>query len=467
MGSPPREFDLNVEEVLEHWTIPHAIRELIANALDEQVLTGTREPEITTDGQNSWHIRDWGRGLKYEHLTQKENNEKLDNADRVVGKFGVGLKDALATFYRHGIHVTIRSRHNDITLTRVAKHGFADIATLHAVIHEPNDPGMVGTDVVLEGVTRDQVDEAKSLFLHYSGDQILEDTAVGSVLHKGESEARVYVNGLRVAHEPNFLFSYNITSPTKALREALNRERSHVGRSAYTERIKTILLGCRSANVAEMLAADFELFATGSMHDELQWIDIGLHACRVLSANQQVIFLTTNELLEAGDFVERARGDGYRPVVVPDNIRRKLPGLEDIAGNPVRDLTVYRQEWDDSFEFRFVEPEELGAAERAVWARTDDVFTLAGGRPGFVRSVRISQTMRLQSQSYREAVGVWDPGSGSIIVKRTQLRSLADYAGTLLHELAHARSGASDLSAAFEDALTIELGQMAARSMAN
>jgi hypothetical protein len=37
-------FDLNIEKVLEHWTIPFAIRELIANALDEQALTGTLGP---------------------------------------------------------------------------------------------------------------------------------------------------------------------------------------------------------------------------------------------------------------------------------------------------------------------------------------------------------------------------------------------------------------------------------------
>ena len=34
-------FDLNIEKVLEHWTVAFAIRELIANALDEQALTGT------------------------------------------------------------------------------------------------------------------------------------------------------------------------------------------------------------------------------------------------------------------------------------------------------------------------------------------------------------------------------------------------------------------------------------------
>ena len=42
-------FDLNIEKVLEHWTVPFAIRELIANALDEQALTGTAEPAIFKD----------------------------------------------------------------------------------------------------------------------------------------------------------------------------------------------------------------------------------------------------------------------------------------------------------------------------------------------------------------------------------------------------------------------------------
>jgi hypothetical protein len=122
-----REFDLNIERVLENWTVAHALREVIANALDEQALTGTAEPQIFADAENRWHIRDWGRGLRYEHLTQNENKEKLNHPDQVVGKFGVGLKDALATFDRHRVTVVIRSRYGDITTGKQAKHGFADI----------------------------------------------------------------------------------------------------------------------------------------------------------------------------------------------------------------------------------------------------------------------------------------------------------------------------------------------------
>ena len=115
---PAREFDLNIERVLENWTLAHAIRELIANALDEAALTGTPEPEIAKDGDGRWHIRDFGRGLRYEHLTQNENREKLANPEKVVGKFGVGLKDALATFDRRGVGVRIRSRFGDITTAK-------------------------------------------------------------------------------------------------------------------------------------------------------------------------------------------------------------------------------------------------------------------------------------------------------------------------------------------------------------
>lgn len=37
-----REFDLNIERVLENWTVAHAVREVIANALDEDLRERTQ-----------------------------------------------------------------------------------------------------------------------------------------------------------------------------------------------------------------------------------------------------------------------------------------------------------------------------------------------------------------------------------------------------------------------------------------
>jgi hypothetical protein len=104
-----RLFDLNIEKILEAWDNTHAVRELISNALDEQILTKTADIKIYKPTNDTWAIRDFGRGLRYEHFTQNENPEKLASVGRVIGKFGVGLKDALATLDRNGVEVEIES----------------------------------------------------------------------------------------------------------------------------------------------------------------------------------------------------------------------------------------------------------------------------------------------------------------------------------------------------------------------
>jgi len=155
-------FDLNIEKILENWEMHHAIREIIANALDEQLLTKTKDVDISKNGI-SWIIRDFGRGIKYSHLTQNENQEKLSNTS-MIGKFGIGLKDALATFDRKGVVVTAKSKHGRISIEKSPKQGFQDIVTLHAIIEDPIEADFVGTEFELKGVTDKDVEAAKKTF---------------------------------------------------------------------------------------------------------------------------------------------------------------------------------------------------------------------------------------------------------------------------------------------------------------
>jgi hypothetical protein len=143
-----KSFDLNIEEVLENWEVEHALREVISNALDEQIISKTREMEISKDSKGDWRIRDFGRGLKIEHFTLNENQEKLNAPSGVIGKFGVGLKDALATFYRRGIGVRIHSPFGIFSLKQEHKHGFDDIVTLH-VEYDDTPNKIDGTEFIL------------------------------------------------------------------------------------------------------------------------------------------------------------------------------------------------------------------------------------------------------------------------------------------------------------------------------
>ena len=443
-------FDLNVEKILDHWGVPEAVREVIANALDEQALSKTAEPEIVKrcDG---WHVTDFGRGLRYQHLTQNENPEKQRRSDLVVGKFGVGLKDALATFHRRGIEVDIRSPSADITLQRAAKSNFADVKTLHAVIAPPSQPKRRGTDFVLRGLSDADMGAARDYFLRFAGDEELERTDLGSILRRREGEpARIYVKGVRVAMEEEFLFSYNITSTTAQLQRALNRERSNVGRSAYHERVKAILLKARSAAVAEQLAKDLTRIPEGTQHDETNWIEVEEQAVRILAAKAKTIFVTARQILIMGSTIQEARADGYKVQVIPDKLLPRLADLRDMNGNPILDLGGFIKVWNASFVYDFIDPAKLNKKERDVWSMLPEVLRLAGDHARRVKEVRVSKTMRLDEGAY-ETEGVWD--TPNIVVKRSVLDSRRHFARVVLHEIAHASSLANHGSIPFMAAI--------------
>lgn len=421
----------------------------------------TQDVTISADRSGNWHIRDFGRGIRYENLTQNENPEKLKNAGKVIGKFGVGLKDALATLNRRKILVRIKSAHCDISLVEAAKHGFKDVITLQAAVSAASSPNMPGSDFELEGVSTADIKAAKDFFLRFSGERVLDATPHGQILERTSGrDARIYVTGLLVAQEERFAFSYNITSLTAAMRRALNRERTNVGRTAYADRVKSMLLASQAEEIAQALAADLSNIERGTQHDEVSWTDVAVHACQILNARKKVIFVTAAELGRARDSIDHATQDGYKVISVPDNVRRSLAGLNDIEGNPVHDLAVYQAEWNSSFEFKFVTRDALTTAERKVFDRWERIVELVGGLPKAVREVKISETMRPDFGTGGECQGLWEPDKKRIIIKRSELGTLSSFAGTLLHEITHANSGYPDVSREFESALTDVIGQL-------
>ena len=458
-----KQFDLNIEKILENWETYHAIREIIANALDEQLLTNTKDVEITKQG-NAWLIRDFGRGEKYTNLTQNENQEKLLNP-KVIGKFGIGLKDALATFDRNEIKILIKSKFGDIVLNKIAKEGFADIITLHANILEPIDPNLVGTEFIIDGVTDDDISKAKNLFLKFTGEKVLESTKAGDVVNKVGSIGKIYINGVKVAEEENFLFSYNITQLTTAIKKSLNRERTNVGRTAYTDSVKKILLACKSSDVAKILADDLQNFNYGTQHDELSWLDVQEHSVKILNQHEKVLFVSSTDIMLHPDMIEAAKSSGHQIISIPENLKEKIKGGTDLSGKPIIDISQFTNTYNDSFSFDFVAIENLTPKEREVYNLTNDILNLIEGKPRIVRDIKISTSMRKDFFSEGETVGIWEPNTGSIIILRNMLNSIKDYAGTLIHEAIHAKSGMGDINRNFEHELTIAIGQVCEKAL--
>jgi hypothetical protein len=58
------------------------------------------------------------------------------------------------------------------------------------------------------------------------------------------------------------------------------------------------------------------------------------------------------------------------------------------------------------------------------------------------------------ASGHAEAAGLWESAAHRIVIKHSELRSLESFAGTLFDEV----SGTPDVSAAFEEAMTGEIG---------
>lgn len=450
-----RVFDLNIEEVLENWEVEHALREVIANALDEQTISKTAEIKVGKDRLGDWHIRDFGRGLRIEHFTLNENQEKLNAPSGVIGKFGVGLKDALATFHRRGIRVLIRSPFGTFRLKQEHKHGFVDIVTLYVEFDETRND-MHGTEFILRGVTDEDMARAKSLFLRFAGEEVLETNTYGQILRRKGNSGRVYILGVFASEEPNFLFSYNITSLTGSMKKRLNRERLNVGRTTYADRVKSILKSAKSKTVEDLLVDQVGKRATGDQSDEMAWIEISQMALNLMHRRRKVTYLTEQELQLRPDILDNARSDGYQVVVITEQQKSKLETQMEAGGPAVRTLEAYVQEYNESFEYKFVDVHRLTAEERRIYKFTPKILALVGLTPNRIPEIRFSETMRVTSD---DTEGVWDSSIPAIVIKRSKLSSLIGYAATLLHEVGHATTGTVDATREFERVLTEYLGR--------
>jgi len=115
----------------------------------------------------------------------------------------------------------------------------------------------------------------------------------------------------------------------------------------------------------------------------------------------------------------------------------------------------------EEFKYVFVEEQDLSEEESKVWNRRYEILELVG-EENFKYEIHLSETIR-KVDEFDSAVGVWD--NGSIIIKRSELNKFSSFAGTLLHELAHAISNASDISREFENKLTSYLGLVASKCL--
>jgi len=445
-------FDLNIGKILEHWEICFAIRELIANAIDESVLSKSDKPFDISHNKDICTIRDFGRGINYEHFIQNESTEKLNDLT-IIGKFGFGLKDAIATFYRNGIEIVIQSKFGIMSVIKQAKHKFTNIETLHVQVDEPFDTNFIGTLITLKGVKEEDVIKGKQLFLIFSDDNknILLNGSYGQIIKKTTLKANIYINGIKVADEDNFNFSYNITSITGTMRKALNRERNNVGRTVYGDRISKILcqIDKNKMNIAKEI---FMHFAKNSKPDDINYKDVQVHIIKLCNSNN-VIFVTQKELVSNKHDVDLAIKEGAKEIVVSDEILKVIQQIKDNNGKEIQTIQTFTKS-KNNIEYTEIPYSSLSESEKGIYDTHSIVKNLVYPKNDNNYKLIISSDMFVKS-NYN---GLCVNNKRIIYIDRSQLQSVEKFTGVLIHELTHFYTGYLDVDRNFESVLTDKLG---------
>jgi len=226
-------------------------------------------------------------------------------------------------------------------------------------------------------------------------------------------------------------------------------------------------LASSSKNVAEILARDLTNIDQGTAHDELTWIDIQEHSVKILNQQGKHLFVTAYEAMEHPDMIDQAKKSDHEVIIIPVNLKDKIKDSTDLTGEPIIDIGQFVSNYNDSFEFNFVTPNQLTFIERQIYNHTSNIVNLLDNNSLRINDIKISNTMRRDFFSDVETLGCCDHKTKSIVISRKTLKTLEDYSGTLIHELVHATTGYVDVSRDFETSLTEVIGSLCEKILKN
>ncbi len=324
-----------------------------------------------------------------------------------------------------------------------------DIQTLHAKFEPTIDNTIIGTDFIISNINDEDIQDAKSRFLIFNNLTLLESTQHGEVYKSEREESDIYINGVKVASEPNFMFNYNITSMNAQIKKALNRERSNVGRTAYSDTIKKILNSCKSDTVLTILVEDLQNRMYGNNKDETAWVDVATHAAKTLNKSGNVVFMTPFQRNEmTNQQLEILKQSGKKLIMVTDDVYYK------IQDNVLTFQNIYT-EYNDNFSYKFIDYKNLTKSEQKTFDLRTKIMHLLKGKFQICNDIKISETIRVDEWGGRTD-GIYE--DGMIIIRRAVLANPINFCGVLAHELGHHQHNYNDNSREFESDLTNILG---------
>jgi hypothetical protein len=413
-------IDLSITaDYLPDWGLAEGIRELVQNARDAEVQFGARM-SVRHDKGTRLIIENEGVVLPHEALLFGTTSKI--GRDDLIGRFGEGLKLGILALVRANHEVKIRSG-SEVWEPEIVHSDKFRARILSVDIRGGNEPRN-RVRIEVGGVSPDRWEALKPsfLFLQKVPAKTRVETSAGALLLHHEQAGHLYVKGILVAHRANIRYGYDFAHAR------VDRDRRMIEDHDIKTETSRIWRGAMEQR-PELETAAYVLMQQDTFVDA---VDVGWHLSdeqrKSMAARFEAQFGAAAMPVESEGEARELEHLGRRGIVTARPLRDALRFVfgtvdrvkQDLAKEVVR--TWSREDLDAPARRNL----EL-AVERikGVTAMRDDLLDVVDFRS-------------------RTLAGLYDGGSRRIKIARSVLADEAQTLATVVHELAHDLSAATD-----------------------
>ena len=323
-------YDLNIgPETLSHLQIEDGLRELISNALDEHIINEIHTDIVIKKKNNTWIIKDYGRGIKEINFRIQQNEEKL-KYQNIIGMFGYGLKDAIGILFGRKVDMKIVTK-KYIYIPIICCKSDSDIETIHMnkIKNTSIDiEGDCGTEIHFENLNDIYIEKAKSRFLKFLQPEYLYVEGNNKIF-KLENEQSIFVNGVEVYNNTGFHFSYNINSNDK-LRKDFNRDRKQIDLILLKKYVESILVKIKLFDQfnkpynKEFFDTIIDILAYDNLSKLQEFSSIRILRNIISNVNDTELYLFVGKNDKLSKYKESIDSRGFKTFILGKSIKEKF-----------------------------------------------------------------------------------------------------------------------------------------------
>jgi len=411
------------QNYVPNWTITHAMREVISNAIDGE-RDGAPMTVRWSPAKGRLTVRNEGATVPTEALLLGHSGSRKD-ADK-IGEFGEGLPLALLVIARSSRFDVRIVNDNEAWVPSMVRHTDLDASVLEISTRRLKE-GRGHFEVRVDGLTAEDWDTLQSMFLRlnrkYDPDK---SVVVGKarVLTQRSLKGHIYNKGVLVAKRDDLLAGYDLHETTNRDREIIDEWDLRSALSSLLSEGFNLRPDVFEKHVMRALEDEhaFEARSTWNLRSNGALVS---HVASEWQERHGEDAVPVESMAEAKEIAHL----GKRGVVVSSRMKEVLDeshiaGFEEAKADlqtAVRD----RFSWDDLTE------DQQWSLDRAVEA----VGLSDLSDEGVLRRVNV---VEFNSTTLR---GTYDRSSGEVRLSADVLNDPVDTIHTLIHEVAHAAGG--------------------------